>query len=393
MTEATSPNRVRLESVDLLRGIIMILMALDHVRDVFGNLATNPTDISTTTVPLFLTRWITHICAPVFFLLTGTGAYLALRRMSRGELARFLLTRGLWLILLEVTLARFLWQFNVDYRLIMLTVLWALGWAMIFLAVLVHLPTWAVASIGVMMIAGHNLLDGVQASALGAFEPAWQLLHAPGFVLNGDRVIFVAYVLIPWVGVTAVGFGLGPVFGWDMARRRRFLGRAGIGMVAAFLVLRGFNVYGDPSRWGAQSSGIFTLLSFINTSKYPPSLLFILMTLGPALLLLRAFDGGTPRWLRPALIIGRVPLFYYLLHILLIHLLAVVVCFIRYGNAHWMFESPTLDRFPITQPPGWPARLPVIYLIWIGVVVSLYPLCHWFAEVKRRRSNAWLSYL
>lgn len=393
MTEATSPNRVRLESVDLLRGIIMILMALDHVRDVFGNLATNPTDISTTTVPLFLTRWITHICAPVFFLLTGTGAYLALRRMSRGELARFLLTRGLWLILLEVTLARFLWQFNVDYRLIMLTVLWALGWAMIFLAVLVHLPTWAVASIGVMMIAGHNLLDGVQASTLGAFEPAWHLLHAPGFVLNGDRVIFVAYVLIPWVGVTAVGFGLGPVFGWDMARRRRFLGRAGIGMVAAFLVLRGFNVYGDPSRWGAQSSGIFTLLSFINTSKYPPSLLFILMTLGPALLLLRAFDGVTPRWLRPALIIGRVPLFYYLLHILLIHLLAVVVCFIRYGNVHWMFESPTLDRFPITQPPGWPARLPVIYLIWIGVVVSLYPLCHWFAEVKRRRSNAWLSYL
>lgn len=393
MTEATSPNRVRLESVDLLRGIIMILMALDHVRDVFGNLAANPTDISTTTVPLFLTRWITHICAPVFFLLTGTGAYLALRRMSRGELARFLLTRGLWLILLEVTLARFLWQFNVDYRLIMLTVLWALGWAMIFLAVLVHLPTWAVASIGVMMIAGHNLLDGVQASTLGAFEPAWHLLHAPGFVLNGDRVIFVAYVLIPWVGVTAVGFGLGPVFGWDMARRRRFLGRAGIGMVAAFLVLRGFNVYGDPSRWGAQSSGIFTLLSFINTSKYPPSLLFILMTLGPALLLLRAFDGGTPRWLRPALIIGRVPLFYYLLHILLIHLLAVVVCFIRYGNVHWMFESPTLDRFPITQPPGWPARLPVIYLIWIGVVVSLYPLCHWFAEVKRRRSNAWLSYL
>ena len=393
MTEATSPNRVRLESVDLLRGIIMILMALDHVRDVFGNLATNPTDISTTTVPLFLTRWITHICAPVFFLLTGTGAYLAHRRMSRGELARFLLTRGLWLILLEVTLARFLWQFNVDYRLIMLTVLWALGWAMIFLAVLVHLPTWAVASIGVMMIAGHNLLDGVQASTLGAFEPAWHLLHAPGFVLNGDRVIFVAYVLIPWVGVTAVGFGLGPVFGWDIARRRRFLGRAGIGMVAAFLVLRGFNVYGDPSRWGAQSSGIFTLLSFINTSKYPPSLLFILMTLGPTLLLLRAFDGGAPRWLRPALIIGRVPLFYYLLHILLIHLLAVVVCFIRYGNAHWMFESPTLDRFPITQPPEWPARLPVIYLIWIGVVVSLYPLCHWFAEVKRRRSNAWLSYL
>lgn len=393
MTESTLPSRARLDSVDLLRGIIMILMALDHVRDVFGDAAANPTDLTTASASLFLTRWMTHICAPVFFLLTGTGAYLALRRLSRHELARFLLTRGLWLILLEVTVARFLWQFNVDYRLTLLTVLWALGWAMIFLAALVHLPAWLVATIGAVMIAGHNLLDGIQASSFGAFEPLWHVLHAPGFLINGPHVVFVTYVLIPWVGVTAVGFGLGQIFGWDAGRRRRFLLRTGLAVVVLFLVLRMLNVYGDPSRWAVQGSPTFTVLSFMNTSKYPPSLLYLLMTLGPALLLLRVFDSGTPRWLRPALIFGRVPLFYYLLHILVIHLLAVVVCLVRYGGVHWMFESPTLDRFPVTQPPGWPTSLPVTYLIWIAVVVTLYPFCRWFAGVKRRRTEAWLSYL
>ena len=394
MTEATSPNRARVESIDVLRGIIMILMALDHVRDYFGDLAASPTNLASTTVPLFLTRWITHVCAPVFFLLTGTGAYLALRRMSRGELSRFLLTRGLWLILLEVTLVRFLWQFNLDYRLTMLTVLWALGWAMILLSVLVHLPAWLVAAVGTVMIAGHNLLDGLQASAFGALAPLWHVLHAPGFVLNQpEHVVFVAYALIPWVGVTAVGYGLGQVFMGDAARRRRFLLGAGIAITAAFLLLRAVNLYGDPAPWTTQGSAVFTVLSFINLNKYPPSLLYLLMTLGPALLLLRGLDGGTPGVLRPALIIGRVPLFYYLLHIMLIHVLAVVASYLRYGEAYWMFQSPSLDRFPITQPPGWPVGLPTVYLVWIGVVVALYPLCRWFAGLKQRRREGWLSYL
>jgi uncharacterized membrane protein len=393
MTEATSPNRVRLESVDVVRGIIMIIMALDHVRDVFGDLAASPTNLATTTAPLFFTRWVTHICAPVFFLLTGTGSYLARRRMSQGELSRFLLTRGLWLILLELTVARFLWQFNVDYRLTMLTVLWALGWAMIVLGVLVHLPTWIVATFGLVLIAGHNLLDSIQAAAFGRLEPIWHILHAPGFVINGDHTVFVPYVLIPWIGVTAVGYSLGQVFSWEANRRRRFLLTAGLAVVGLFLVLRAVNVYGDPSHWERQKSGLFTLISFINTSKYPPSLLFLLMTLGPALLLLRAFDRRTPTVFRPALIVGRVPLFYYLLHILLIHLLAVVVSLVRFGGVHWMFESPTVDKFPVTQPPGWPLSLPWVYLIWVSVVVTLYPFCRWFAGVKQRRRDAWLSYL
>jgi uncharacterized membrane protein len=386
--------RPRVEAVDVVRGIIMIIMALDHVRDFFGSLAVNPTDLATTTAPLFFTRWITHLCAPVFFLLTGAGAYLALRRRSRAELSRFLLTRGLWLIVLEIVVVRFVMQFNVDYRVTVLTVLWALGWSMVFLAALVYLPTRVVTAIGVVMIATHNLLDPISAAALGAFAPLWSILHAPGFIIQGsEHVVFEAYPLIPWIGVAAVGYGLGSIYDWNADRRRTFLIRLGLGLMAAFVILRAMNVYGDPAPWSAQRSSTFTVLSFLNTNKYPPSLLFLLMTLGPALLLLCSVDARTQRWLRPAHIIGKVPLFYFLVHFFVIHALAVIVCYLRYGDAHWMFESPTLGQFPITQPPGWPAPLPLVYAIWIGVVVAVYPLCRWFAGVKQRRREWWVSYL
>jgi uncharacterized membrane protein len=386
--------RPRVEAVDVVRGIIMIIMALDHVRDFFGSLAVNPTDLATTTAPLFFPRWITHLCAPVFFLLTGAGAYLALRRRSRAELSRFLLTRGLWLIVLEIVVVRFVMQFNVDYRVTVLTVLWALGWSMVFLAALVYLPTRVVTAIGVVMIATHNLLDPISAAALGAFAPLWSILHAPGFIIQGsEHVVFEAYPLIPWIGVAAVGYGLGSIYDWNADRRRTFLIRLGLGLMAAFVILRAMNVYGDPAPWSAQRSSTFTVLSFLNTNKYPPSLLFLLMTLGPALLLLCSVDARTQRWLRPAHIIGKVPLFYFLVHFFVIHALAVIVCYLRYGDAHWMFESPTLGQFPITQPPGWPAPLPLVYAIWIGVVVAVYPLCRWFAGVKQRRREWWVSYL
>jgi uncharacterized membrane protein len=394
MTEAIQPTRTRIESVDLVRGLIMILMALDHTRDFFGTLGASPTDLATTTAGLFLTRWVTHICAPVFFLLTGTGAWFSRRRRTRNGLARFLLTRGLWLLVLELVVMRFLLQFNVDYKVTIITVLWGLGWAMIALAALIYLPTWLITVIGAVMIAGHNLLDGIEASSFGALAPVWNILHGPGFVINNPHhVVFVSYVLIPWVGVTALGYVLGQVYQWDAARRRRLLGWMGAALIAGFLLLRAINVYGDPAPWAAQKTPLFTVLSFINANKYPPSLLFLLMTLGPALLLLRAFDGGMPRWLRPALIYGKVPMFYYLLHIVLIHLLAVAACLARYGSARWMFESPSIDRYPVTQPAGWPAPLPIIWLIWLLVVTLLYPLCRWYAGVKRRRSDWWLSYV
>jgi uncharacterized membrane protein len=394
MTESIQPTRVRIESVDLVRGLIMILMALDHTRDFFGTLGASPTDLATTTAGLFLTRWITHLCAPVFFLLTGTGAWFSGRRRTRNGLARFLLTRGLWLLVLELVVMRFLLQFNVDYKVTIITVLWGLGWAMIALAGLIYLPTWLITIIGAVMIAGHNLLDGIQASSFGALAPVWNILHGPGFVINNPHhVMFVSYVLIPWVGVTAMGYVLGQVYQWDAERRRRLLTWLGAALIAGFLLLRTINVYGDPVPWAAQKTPLFTVLSFINANKYPPSLLFLLMTLGPALLLLRAFDGGMPRWLRPALIYGKVPMFYFLLHFLLIHLLALASSLIRYGNLNGMFDSPALDKFPFIAPPGWGAPLPVIYLIWAAVVISLYPVCRWYAGVKAGRSDWWLSYL
>lgn len=382
-------KRVRLESIDIVRGVVMILMALDHTREFFGHPGANPTDLDTTTIPLFFTRWVTHFCAPTFCLFTGTGAFLAGRRRSKPELSRFLFTRGLWLIFLEVVVSRDLgWQFNFDYRVTALIVLWSLGWSMIVLSALVYLrPAW-VAAFGVVMIASHNLLDSVPWT-----NWFWSILHLPNVLVSTPRVtIFEAYPLIPWIGVAAAGYGLGQIYNWPVERRKKFLLRLGLALTAAFLILRAINRYGDPFPWSAQRSTAFSVLSFVNTTKYPPSLIFLLMTLGPAVLFLCAMEYGTPHWLRPALVFGKVPMFYYLLHIPLIHLLAVAVCYARYGHVYWMFQSPGIRDFPVTPPPGWGYSLPFVYLLWIIVVVALYPLCRWFAGVRQCRTDAWLSY-
>jgi uncharacterized membrane protein len=389
MTTAQVPKRIRIESVDVVRGAIMIVMALDHVREFFSNHGFEPTDLTQTNLALFLTRWITHFCAPVFFLLTGTGAYLSLGKRSQSQLSWFLFTRGLWLIFLELTVVRcFGWQFNVDYHLTLLIVLWALGWSMIMLSALVYLPPAWVMAVGVIMIAGHNELDRIQSSS-----PLWSILHSPNVIVQTPQhLVFALYPLIPWIGVSAAGYGLGQIYAWPADRRKAFLMRLGLGLTAAFVIIRGINIYGDPLRWSAQKSSMFTILSFLNTNKYPPSLLYLLMTLGPAMILLWAVDGKTPLFLRPALIVGKVPMFYYLLHVPLIHLIAVAVCFVRYGQVHWMFESNSLDQFPFARPPGWGYSLPIVYLIWLFVVAALYPLCHWFAALKQRRNDSWLSY-
>ncbi|MGD0929012.1 MAG: heparan-alpha-glucosaminide N-acetyltransferase domain-containing protein [Candidatus Korobacteraceae bacterium] len=388
-TEVAVGNRTRIESVDILRGVVMVLMALDHVRDFLG-MPLSPTKLATTTVPLFFTRWITHFCAPVFFLLAGTGSYLSLSRKTKPELSHFLWTRGVWLIFLELVPERCLGlQFNFDYRVTPLLILWGLGWAMIALAALVYLPDWAVTTIGVVMMCGHNLFDSIRSD-----NPLWILLHRQGVLLSiPQHIVFVAYPLIPWIGVTAVGYGLGRIYGWPADRRRKFLLPLGIALSAAFVVLRAVNAYGDPNRWSVQKSAGMTVVSFLNTTKQPPSLLFLLMTLGPAMLALWALDGRSPQLLRPVITIGRVPLFYYLLHIPLIHLIAVMVCYARYGQIYWMFQSPDMNSTPISTPPGWGLSLPWIYLIWAIIVVALYPLCRWFAAVKQRRTDAWLSYL
>ncbi len=387
-------GRARIESIDVVRGIVIVLMALDHSRDFFGDLTADPTAMATTTPGLFFTRWITHFCAPAFFLLAGTGAALALTKMRKAELARYLVARGFWLIFLELVVMCFALQFNIDYQVTIVTVLWALGWAMIALAGLIWLPIPAIAAIGIVMVAGHNLLDGISTARFGAWAPLWTILHAPGILFNNGRVLVViSYVLIPWVGVTALGFCLGKLFQDNAERRKTWLLWLGIGLTAAFLILRLANIYGDPVPWSPQGSPLWTLISFLNVTKYPPSLLFLAMTLGPVLLVLRAFESRVPQLLQPALIIGKVPLFFFILHFLLIHLLAVLASWLRYGEIGEMFRSPDLGHFPFSQPPGWGEPLPVIYAVWIAVVLILYPLCRWYARVKQRNKARWLSYL
>src|SRR5215210_7614762 len=277
--------RVRLDAVDAVRGIVMVIMALDHVRDFFHVYAKtfDPTDPSKTWTLLFFTRWATHFCAPTFVFLAGTGAFLSTRRgKTRPELARFLLTRGLWLVLLELTLVRFGWFFNFDYHVMIAQVIWAIGWSMVALAGLVFLPTRAVAAVGLALILLHNLLDGVSADSFGSFRWLWVVLHEQNVLaLRPDVFVFVAYPLVPWVGVMALGYAFGSLLTLERERRRRLLLTIGGSAVVLFVVLRAANVYGDPTPWVSQARGAwFTLLSFLNTQKYPPSLLFLLMTLG-----------------------------------------------------------------------------------------------------------------
>jgi uncharacterized membrane protein len=388
-TATAGTTRRRIDSVDVVRGIVMILMALDHTRDFFGS-RVDPVNVATTTLPLFLTRWVTHVCAPTFFLLTGTGAALSLGRKTTRELSRFLVTRGLWLIFLEAVVVRSLGlQFNFDYNTTILEVIWALGWSMVALAAFVWLPKRGIAVVSLALIAGHNLLDGVRST-----NPVWIFLHRPGFLVPPPgHVVFVAYPIIPWIGVTAIGFVLGGIYTWEQPRRRAFLLRLAMALPCAFVVLRFANVYGDPFRWSVQPTATHTLISFMNATKYPPSLLFLLMTLGFTMFGLYAFDGGVPRVLRPALVFGRVPLFYFLVHLPLIHLLVVAIGYARYGSLHWFFQSPSLDKYPFEMPPGWGYSLPFVYAMWGLVVISMYPLCAWFARVKARNKSPWLSYL
>ena len=382
--------RPRIESVDLLRGLVMVIMALDHAREYFHHATPlfDPTDLSRTTPALFLTRWVTHFCAPVFVFLAGTGAFLSgARGKTQGEVSRFLLTRGLWLLLLELTVIRLAWTFDPTYRVTPLQVIWAIGWSMVALSALVRLPAWAVTAFGAAMIALHNLLDPVAPASFGPLGWLWAILHTGGPLEPVPGRQFIAlYPLTPWIGVMAAGYGCGQLLTLDGERRRRLLLRLGTGLTLGFVVLRALNLYGDPRPWAAQESGLFTFFSFINTQKYPPSLLFLLMTLGPSLVALRLFDRGAGALSWPFVTFGRVPLFYYALHLYLIHALALSLAIARHG-------SRLGEAFVNGVPPYFVYGLPTVYAVWIGVVVVLYFPCRWFAGLKRRRRDAWLSYL
>jgi uncharacterized membrane protein len=381
-------QKPRLTSIDLLRGLVMIVMALDHTRDFFSAGGFNPRDVADPA--LFMTRWITHFCAPIFIFLAGISAFLyGAQGCNTSAVSRYLLTRGFWLVLLEFTVLRLGWTFSLNATYFVAQVIFAIGASMIALAALVYLPRGAIALIGLAMILGHNAFDGVKPEAFGGWAPVWNLLHQPGLITPGIPIkLYVLYPLIPWIGVMAVGFALGPVFLLERAARQRRLTGLGVATIAAFVVLRATNFYGDPMPWVAHDSLSATVLAFINCEKYPPSLLYLAMTLGPALLLLAVFDGVRGRLVDVVTIYGRVPLFYYVAHIFLIHALAVLFSWLTIGDGAWLFRP-----FPAGRPAGYGLGLPGIYLVWIGVVAALYPLCRWFATFKRRRREWWWTYL
>ncbi len=400
MTTTDASRTTRLTSVDALRGAVMVIMALDHVRDFIhrGAMTGSPTDLTTTTAALFFTRWITHFCAPAFLFTAGLGAALYRQKGgTREQLTRFLLTRGIWLMLLEVTVMRVLYNFTLSMQYpLLLLVLWVLGLSMIGLALLHRIPVrvLAVLSLGAIML--HNLLDGVQASELGAAAPLWNLLHQVGAFPLGPAVAVVGYPLIPWIAVMSLGYCCGALFQMDATARQRLLIQLGVCATLAFVVLRAINSYGDPAPWATQTSPLFTLLSFLNTTKYPPSLAFLLMTLGPTLIALAWLERRQLAPENPLVVFGRVPLFYFVGHFFLAHLAAVVLAAVRYGAASAAFRFrpvPSMGGEKALYPPDFGYELWVVYAVWIAVVLVMYPACRWFGRVKATRTEWWLRYL
>ena len=375
----------RLSSIDVLRGLVIVLMALDHVRDYFTDVRFDPLDPAHTTALLYVTRWITNLCAPTFVLLAGVSAYLMGRRTTRAALTRALVTRGLWLIALEWTVVNFAWQFNFRYEMgLVMQVIWVIGASMVLLGLLVRLPAMWVGAIGLAICAGHNLFDSVSPDALGSWGWLWKVLHVQA---GPTGIAFVHYPLVPWVGLMAVGYALGKVYDLDGARRRQLLVAFGAAAIALFFVLRLTNAYGDPQPWVQQRDFGRTVLAFMDVEKYPPSLMYLLATVGPALLMLAAFERAQGWFAEVLQTFGRVPLFFYVAHIVLAHLAAGLLALsMGYGTA-------VLDGFFLDLPPTWGIGLVGVYAAWLFVVATLYPACLWFGELKERRREWWLYYL
>ena len=381
----------RLDSIDLLRGLAMVIMALDHARHYFTIVRFSPVNLDETTVAHFFTRWLTHVCAPAFVFLAGTGAFLfRARGKTKADLAWFLLSRGIWLIVLELTVMRMAWQFSFDYSYAVGQTIWAIGWSMVFLSGLVFLPISVTTAFGVAMILVHNAFDDIKPKMLGDLGWLWKILHSGGRVQIFDNYTLSAmYPLIPWIGVMAAGYGFGVILQREQRRRRKILWWLGGGLTVAFVVLRWLNVYGDPKQWTTHEDLALTIVDFLNCDKYPPSLLFILMTLGPAIASLALFERLRGPVARFFIVFGRVPLFFYVAHIFLIHALAVLAAYATIGGPGSLVGSVK----PLELPEGYGFELPVVYLVWIGVSLALYPACRWYADVKRRSRNVLLSYL
>lgn len=391
----------RFASIDLLRGLVMIIMALDHTRDFFHQPAMieDPLNMTTTTPVLFFTRWITHFCAPVFVFLAGTSTFFQKGRKTTAELSRFLITRGFWLVLIEIIVINFAVTFDPGYKMIGLQTIWAIGISMIALGLAIRMPFVAILTTGLLIVFGHNALDFYESQ----FPPNHQypvfysLLHRPGFYsLDANHTLLILYPFLPWTGLMMLGYCFGKLFTrFEGVQRRKILTWLGAGIILFFILLRVTNLYGDAQQWSAQKNGTFTLLSFLNTVKYPPSLLYMCMTVGPAILFVAWWGNVRNGLTRFITVYGRVPFFYYVLHFFWVHILSMAAFFAR---GHSFYEGTHLPAQGPMPPfnfllPGDGYDLFIVYIVWFFVFVSLYPLCKWFSEYKQTHSQWWLSYL
>ena len=393
--------RARVESVDVLRGLVMVIMALDHVRDFFSNYGGNPTDAAKASGIIFFTRWITHLCAPTFVFLAGTSIYLQFLRKPRPQLARFLVSRGLWLMVLEVVVVSSMLTFHPSAHFFMLQVIWVTGLSMVLMAGLIYLPVWLVTLFGATLVLAHNAFDSVSAPPIGSFlGTLWRLLHVPGVLVppTSGYLWLNLYPLIPWPGIMALGFAFGILLQRPPPRRQVAILGLGIASILVFALLRWSNLYGDPQPWKIQVSAERTFMSFLDVQKYPPSLLFVLVTLGVSLCLMAAFEalqaGDHFKRVRSILsVYGRVPFFYYLLHFTTIHLAALLTTAALGLDWRWWIRLSPAGSVFAGQPPGYGFSLPIVYLVWLTIVILCYFPCKWFAGVKRRNRSPWLSYL
>lgn len=386
----------RIQSLDVVRGLIMIVMALDHVRDYFhaDAFVYDPGNLGKTSVLLFITRWITHLCAPLFVLLSGTSAFLAGRSMSKAELSQFLLKRGLLLVLIEILIINFAWSFNIHLPRITLGVLWAIGMSMIFLAGIIYMPRKIIFLVGIVMIAAHNLLDTVHVAGDGPLAFLWGVLHERKVFTFGGTIVRSSYPLIPWIGVMAIGYALGSLYDvkFDDARRKQLLIYLGSACVFLFILIRAINLYGDPSPWSMQATSTFTVLSFLNTTKYPPSLDFLLMTIGPGLIFLALTEKWSSPFAMVAATYGKVPLFYYIVHLYAIHFLAMIAAVLSGYAWSNMILSSSIHDAPGLE--GYGFSLSGVYIIWIALVAALYSLCRLYTNYKKsHKEKWWLQYL
>lgn len=387
----------RIESIDLLRGLVMVIMALDHVRDYFhyGAFFVDPTNLETTTPILFFTRFVTHFCAPVFVFLAGTSAFLQSSKKTKPVLFKFLFTRGIWLIMLEMVVNNLIWTFDFTFSLQIFQVIWAIGFSMVCLSFLIYLPKKAILVIGILLIAGHNVLDGIVMEGQSFQSIIWYLLHQEkALVYGSDYMVFLHYPLIPWIGLMALGYCFGQLYekDFDVQLRKKWLLGLGFGSIALFLVFRTINIYGDLVPWTVQNTTIKTVLSFLNVTKYPPSLLYLCITVGPSLLFLVLFEKVKNKVTDFFLVFGRVPLFFYFLHVFIIHVLAIIGILIFGGN--WQDMILTAEGFMGENLATYGYSLFVVYLVWIGLIFMLYPFCKKYMMYKANNKDKWwLSYL